>query len=79
MRNMVCYLEKTHLFTYTNHALPFHLRASNQSLPCGSKAFDILTADSQPIHIRDLAKGEAFILVGGNKLQNHDSITIVPG
>lgn len=76
---MVCHLEKTHLFRYTSHAQPFHLRASDQSLPCDSKAFDILTADSQPIHIRDLAKGEAFILVGDNKLQNRDSITIVPG
>lgn len=79
MGSMLCYLEKTHLFTYTNRARPLHLRASNQSLPCNSKAFDTLTADSQPIHIRDLAKGEAFILVGDNKLQNRDSITIVPG
>lgn len=79
MGSMVCCLEKTHLFTYNHHAQPFQCRASNQSLPCYSRAFDTLTADSEPVRVRDPAKGEAFILVGGNKLQDRDSMTIVPG
>lgn len=79
MGGMVWYLEKTHLFTYNSRAQPFQSRASNRSLPCYSKALDTLTADSRPVRIRDLAKGEAFILIGSNKLQNRDSITVAPG